>query len=79
VPDAVIFDLDGVLVDSERLWNVAKEAVTRDAGGRWREEAQREMMGMSAPEWSRYMRDELRVPLEPPEIDRRVIVRLREL
>jgi HAD superfamily hydrolase (TIGR01509 family) len=37
------------------------------------------MMGMSAPEWSRYMRDELRVPLEPPEIDRRVIVRLREL
>lgn len=79
MPDAVIFDLDGVLVDSERLWNVAKEAVTRDAGGRWREEAQQEMMGMSAPEWSRYMRDELRVPLEPPEIDRRVIVRLREL
>jgi beta-phosphoglucomutase-like phosphatase (HAD superfamily) len=34
VPDAVIFDLDGVLVDSERLWNESKEELVRDAGGR---------------------------------------------
>jgi beta-phosphoglucomutase-like phosphatase (HAD superfamily) len=35
VPDAVIFDLDGVLLDSEQLWNLAKEEVTRAHEGRW--------------------------------------------
>ena len=33
MPDAVIFDLDGVLVDSEQLWNGAKEAFVRETGG----------------------------------------------
>lgn len=42
---AVIFDLDGVVIDSERLWNAAKEALVRDAGGRWRDEAPAAMMG----------------------------------
>src|SRR5450759_4488012 len=64
VPDAVVFDLDGVLVDSEQLWNAAKEAFVRDAGGRWREDAPRAMMGMSSPEWSAYIREQLGVDLE---------------
>jgi HAD superfamily hydrolase (TIGR01509 family) len=33
-------------------------------------------MGMSAPEWSRYVRDELRVALSPEEISDRVVERL---
>src|SRR5438067_160038 len=41
VPDAVIFDLDGVLLDSEQLWNQAKEEVVRESGGRWHDEAPR--------------------------------------
>ena len=32
MPDAVVFDLDGVLLDSEQRWNEAKEAV--DTRGR---------------------------------------------
>jgi HAD superfamily hydrolase (TIGR01509 family) len=79
VPDAVIFDLDGVLLDSEQLWNLAKEEVTRAHGGRWLERAARAMMGMSSPEWTGYMRDELGVPLPSAEIDALVIRRLREL
>ena len=50
-----MFDLDGVLVDSEQLWNQAKEELVREAGGRWREDAPRAMMGMSSTEWSAYM------------------------
>src|SRR4051794_41701857 len=66
MPDAVIFDLDGVLLDSEQRWNEAKEALVREAGGSWREEAPTVMMGMSSPEWSAYLREDLGVPVAPP-------------
>jgi beta-phosphoglucomutase-like phosphatase (HAD superfamily) len=59
VPEAVIFDLDGVLIDSEQLWNGAKEEVVLATGGHWREDAPKAMIGMSSPEWSRYMHDQL--------------------
>jgi len=77
MPDAVVFDLDGVLLDSEQRWNEAKEEVAREAGGRWREGAAEAMMGMSSPEWSAYMRDELAVPLTAKRIDALVVGRMR--
>jgi HAD superfamily hydrolase (TIGR01509 family) len=79
VPEAVIFDLDGVLLDSEQLWNRAKEALVREAGGRWRDDAPRAMMGMSSLEWSAYIRDELAVDRDPVEIDRDVVHRMQQL
>ena len=78
MPDAVIFDLDGVLLDSEQRWNAAKEEVVRDAGGTWLDDAPRRMMGMSSHEWAAYMRDELRVPLDVEEINREVVRRMEE-
>jgi HAD superfamily hydrolase (TIGR01509 family) len=78
VPEAVIFDLDGVLLDSEPRWNAAREALVRESGGRWRDDAPRAMMGMNSPEWSRYLRDELGVPMEPGAISRDVVRRMRE-
>jgi HAD superfamily hydrolase (TIGR01509 family) len=71
--DAVIFDLDGLLLESEQVWNAAKERLTRERGGHWLPEAQHEMLGMSSLEWSRYMHDKLGVPLEPDEISREVV------
>ena len=56
---AVIFDLDGVLVDSESVWGEIRERFTKEHGGRWRESAVREMQGMSSVEWSSFMHDEL--------------------
>jgi HAD superfamily hydrolase (TIGR01509 family) len=79
MPAAVMFDLDGVLVDSEQLWNEAKEALVREAGGRWREDAPRAMMGMSSPEWSAYLRDELGVDRDLQEINRDVVGRMERL
>lgn len=75
---AVVFDLDGVLLDSEVAWNEAKEELTFETGGRWREDAPRAMMGMSSPEWSRYLHDELGVPLDPQDISDAVVERLAE-
>jgi HAD superfamily hydrolase (TIGR01509 family) len=73
VPAAVVFDLDGVLVDSEARWDAARRAVVEEQGGRWRPEATRAMMGMSAPEWSRYLHEELGVPLAPGEVSAAVV------
>lgn len=75
---AVIFDLDGVLIDSEERWSRAKEDLVRETGGQWKPEASRAMLGMSSPEWSRYLHDELGVPLAPEEINDAVVGRMLE-
>jgi HAD superfamily hydrolase (TIGR01509 family) len=72
----VVFDLDGVLIDSEPLWESVRERLTEESGGRWPADAQRRMMGMSSGEWSRYMHEELGVPLEPAAISTEVVKRL---
>jgi HAD superfamily hydrolase (TIGR01509 family) len=79
MPEAVIFDLDGVLIDSEQLWNRAKEDLVRSTGGRWCDDAPHAMMGMSSPEWARYLRDELAVPRALTEINDDVVGRIEEL
>ena len=76
--DAIVFDLDGVLIDSETVWNEARCGLVAEQGGRWRPEAQRAMMGMSATEWSAYIHDELGVALSPAEISAAVVARLKE-
>ena len=75
---AVIFDLDGVLVESEGLWNRAKRELVDAHGVPWPEDAERTMMGMSSPEWSGYLAD-LGVPLAPSAISDAVVARLSEI
>ena len=71
--EAVVFDLDGVLVDSEQVWDAARRDVVARHGGTWKASATRDMLGMSSPEWSRYVVDELRVELRPEEVNRAVV------
>jgi HAD superfamily hydrolase (TIGR01509 family) len=77
VIDAVVFDLDGVLLDSEHVWDDVREELTRERGGRWHERAQADMMGMSSPEWSRYMHDVLGLRETPQELNDEVVRRMR--
>jgi HAD superfamily hydrolase (TIGR01509 family) len=74
--EAVVFDLDGVIVDSEHVWDAAREALARERGGRWHEGAQQDMMGMSSLEWSRYMHDVIGLKDPPEEISAEVARRL---
>lgn len=76
--EAVVFDLDGVLLESEEVWDSVRERYVRERGGRYDEEVQRAMMGMSAPEWSRYLHEEAGVPDEPDAINRDVVARMLE-
>jgi HAD superfamily hydrolase (TIGR01509 family) len=78
VIDGVVFDLDGLLIETEEIWDEVREAVVRERGGRWTGSAQRDMMGMSSTEWSRYMHDELGVPDPPEEINRLVVEHMAE-
>jgi HAD superfamily hydrolase (TIGR01509 family) len=76
VIDAVVFDLDGVLLDSEQLWDDVREELARERGGRWPARAQADMMGMSSPEWSRYMHDVVGLHESPDEIADEVVHRM---
>jgi HAD superfamily hydrolase (TIGR01509 family) len=77
VIQAVVFDLDGVLLDSEQLWDEVRREVVGAQGGYWTEGATTAMQGMSAPEWSRYMREELGLQLAVERIDELVVAGLR--
>jgi HAD superfamily hydrolase (TIGR01509 family) len=76
VIDAVVFDLDGVLIRSEEVWDEVREAYVRDRGGRYDAEVQRAMMGMSSTEWSRYLHETAGVADAPEEINREVVRRM---
>jgi HAD superfamily hydrolase (TIGR01509 family) len=78
VIDAVVFDLDGVILDTEELWDEVREGLVQERGGHWSDRAQADMMGMSSTEWSRYMHDELGVADPPEEISHEVVRRMLE-
>ena len=75
--EAVVFDLDGVLLDSEHVWDEVREQLTRERGGRWHDRAQADMMGMSSVEWSRYMHDVIGLAESPDEISAEVVRRMQ--
>jgi len=76
VIDAVVLDLDGVLIQSEEVWDEVREAYVRERGGRYDEDVQRALMGMSSTEWSRYLHEVAGVPDAPDEINAEVVRRM---
>ena len=76
--EAVVFDMDGVIVDSEQVWDDVRERYARETGGSYGGQATRDMMGMSSVEWSRYMAETLGVPGTPEEINAAIVERMLE-
>jgi beta-phosphoglucomutase-like phosphatase (HAD superfamily) len=70
---AVVFDLDGVILGSEEIWDRVRGQYIRERGGRYDAEAQRAMMGMSSKEWSRFIHEQLGVDASPAEINADVV------
>ena len=77
--EAVVFDMDGVLVDSEEIWDEARRKLALERGLAWPASAQRDMMGMSSLEWSRYMHERVGLTEAPEEISAEVVSRLEDL
>jgi HAD superfamily hydrolase (TIGR01509 family) len=76
--EAVVFDLDGVLVDSEPVWEEVRRQFVAERGGNWAPDAQQRIMGMSTGEWSRYLSDDLGVGLPPETVAAMVIYRMQD-
>ena len=74
--ETVVFDLDGVLVDSEPVWEEVRRGLVAERGGHWAPDAQRRLMGMSTQEWARYLGEDLGVGLPPEEVAALVIDRM---
>ena len=75
--EAVVFDLDGVIVDSEPVWEQVRRQVVAEHGGRWAPDAQQRIMGMSTGEWARYLSRDLGVGLPPETVAATVIDGMR--
>jgi HAD superfamily hydrolase (TIGR01509 family) len=73
---AVVFDLDGVLIDSEPVWEQVRRGLVAERGGHWSPDAQRRIMGMSTPEWARYLSEDLGVGLPPDQVATMVVDRM---
>ncbi len=74
--EAVVFDLDGVLIDSEPVWEEVRRELVAEHGGQWPPDAQHRLMGMSTREWARYLTGELGVRLPPEQAAAVVIERM---
>lgn len=64
--EAVIFDMDGVLVDSEVYWHLSREEFARSRGKVWTDADQRVAMGRSTVGWAQVMKERLQLT-EPVE------------
>jgi HAD superfamily hydrolase (TIGR01509 family) len=74
--EAVVFDLDGVLIDSEPVWERVRRGLVAERGGHWAPDAQRRLMGMSTQEWARYLSEDLGVGLPPDQVAAEVVDRM---
>ena len=69
----MIFDLDGVLVDSEIWWDEVRLAFARAHDRAWDTEDRAAVMGANSRAWARIMRDRLRLDLQAEDIERAIV------
>ncbi|SDB86451.1 haloacid dehalogenase superfamily, subfamily IA, variant 3 with third motif having DD or ED [Raineyella antarctica] len=77
-PQAIVFDMDGVLTDTEVIWDEVRRGLAADEGRAWPEEATTAMMGMSTPEWSRYLVETVGLSGSPELVANRTIDAMAE-
>ncbi len=73
LPQAIVFDMDGTLTDSEEEWDVIRRGLAEEDGVPWPDGATQAMMGMSTPEWSTYLVESVGLRGTPEEAAQRTI------
>ena len=67
-PAAVLWDMDGTLVDTEPYWIAAEHALVADAGGRWSDDLAAQLIGQDLRVSAEFIRANSPVTLSPEEI-----------
>lgn len=76
--EAIVFDMDGIIVESEHIWDDVRRGLAKDYGRPWPAKATRAMQGMSTPEWARYLSDEVGIALPPEQLADEVLNRMAD-
>jgi HAD superfamily hydrolase (TIGR01509 family) len=76
VSEAIVFDLDGLLVDSEPVWDQARRSMADEVGKPWTREDHHAVMGVSTREWAEYMIERLGLELTPEEVEAEIVGRM---
>jgi HAD superfamily hydrolase (TIGR01509 family) len=76
--EAIVFDLDGVIIDSEEVWEEVRRGYVAEHGREFLPDTQDRMMGMSTAEWSAHLADEVGVPVPAPQVAADVLGRMAE-
>lgn len=74
--EAVVFDMEGILMDSEPYWKVAREGFARDIHKPWSMDDQRACMGRNTVEWAQVMKDRIALDWSLDDIINDVIGRV---
>jgi HAD superfamily hydrolase (TIGR01509 family) len=77
-PAAVLWDLDGTVVDTEPFWDRANAELVAAHGGRWTRDDALAVVGSDLLDAAAYVRRECGVDLDPVEIVTTVIARVAE-
>jgi len=70
---AIIFDMDGLLVDSEPCWEQARRNMAAEYGRDWTADDQRHVMGVSTATWANYMIERLGLKMTPQALIERIV------
>jgi HAD superfamily hydrolase (TIGR01509 family) len=65
---AVLFDMDGTIIDSEPYWLASEQALAAEHNGVWTVDDGLDVIGMSLEKSSQVLKDRANVPLETSEI-----------
>jgi HAD superfamily hydrolase (TIGR01509 family) len=69
---AVLFDMDGTIIDSEPYWMASEQALAAEHNGTWTSNDGLDIIGMDLDESSKVFKDRANIPLEPEEIKNRL-------
>lgn len=76
--DAVVFDLDGVLIDTEEVWEQVRRGYAAEAGREFLPDTQQRMMGMSTAEWSTHLSVDVGIGRTPEIVAADVLQRMAQ-
>lgn len=77
--EAIIFDMDGILIDSEPVWDAARARMAARLGKTWDKNDHEAVMGVSTAEWVAYMIKRLEPNMSHAEVQEEIARNMREL